>query len=236
MNPKKFTRSAAKWLAGGIGLASASYATYIAAAWLRYGRARPATGDDTDVLLDRFMPKYEVGDRHKVRVAAPAEVALSAAMEMELETCAVVRGIFRAREWILRSKPEDIARPRGLIAQTKSLGWGVLAERPGREIVMGCATKPWEANPVFRTLRPDEFAAFDEPGYVKIIWTLRADPVGGGGCLFRTETRAVATDRTARRKFRRYWSFLSPGIILIRGAMLPAVKVEAERRWENMAA
>jgi hypothetical protein len=38
--------------------------------------------------------------------------------------------------------------------------------------------------------------------------------------IFRTETRAVATDAVARAKFRRYWSFLSPGISLIRRAVL----------------
>ena len=77
---------------------------------------------------------------------------------------------------------------------------------------------------------------FATPGYVKIAWTLRADPTRIGGSIFRTETRAVATDADARRKFRRYWSFLSPGIILIRAAMLPAVKRDAERRWREVAA
>ena len=48
--------------------------------------------------------------------------------------------------------------------------------------------------------------------------------------MFRTETRAVATDAAARAKFRRYWSFLSPGIVLIRWLMLGPVKAEAERR------
>jgi hypothetical protein len=33
------------------------------------------------------------------------------------------------------------------------------------------------------------------------------------------ETRAMATDQSARTKFRSYWSFLSPGIILIRWAI-----------------
>jgi hypothetical protein len=201
-----------------------------------YGKAKPVSGDDVDGVLDRFMPKYDVVDRHKIEAAAPAEVTLSSAMEMELERCALVRGIFKAREWMLRSQPENTERPPGLFTRMKSLGWGVLAERPGREIVMGCATKPWEANPVFRTLRPDEFVAFDEPGYVKIVWTLRADPAGGSASVFRTETRAIATDSTARRKFRRYWSLLSPGIILIRSALLPAVRAEAERRWEDIAA
>jgi hypothetical protein len=48
--------------------------------------------------------------------------------------------------------------------------------------------------------------------------------------VFRTETRVVATDPGARRKFRRYWSFASPGIVLIRWLMLGPVKAEAEAR------
>jgi len=68
---------------------------------------------------------------------------------------------------------------------------------------------------------------------VKIVWTLRADAIGANASIFRTETRAVATDPAARAKFRRYWSFLSPGIILIRWASLGPVKREAERRYRS---
>jgi hypothetical protein len=63
---------------------------------------------------------------------------------------------------------------------------------------------------------------------VKIAFTLRADPVGDGRSLFRTETRAVATDPEARRLFRRYWSLVSPGVGLIRIAMLKPIKAAAE--------
>ena len=65
---------------------------------------------------------------------------------------------------------------------------------------------------------------------MKIAWTLRADPLGANESVFRTETRAIATDAAARAKFRRYWSFLSPGIALIRLMSLRPVKSEAERR------
>ena len=34
-----------------------------------------AGADDRDVLLDTFMPDYEVVERHHVRIAAPAEIA-----------------------------------------------------------------------------------------------------------------------------------------------------------------
>ena len=233
MNPEQLARFAAKWSAMGIGLAAFSYATYAGTTFLLYGRPRRSKGSNADPVLDVFMPNYEVVDRHSVRIAAPADVVLTAASEMDMEKCPLVRGIFKGRELILGSEPDNAIRPQGLLAEVQSLGWRVLAELPGREFVVGAVTKPWEPSPVFRGLAPDEFAKFMDPGYVKIAWTLRADAIGNTESVFRTETRAVATDAEARKKFRRYWSFLSPGIIAIRSVMLPTVKAEAERRWEG---
>jgi hypothetical protein len=178
------------------------------------------------------MPEFEVAERYKVRIDAPAEVTFSAATNMELDRSAGVRAIFKAREWILGSERETAQRPRGLVSQVKSLGWGVLAEIPDREIVIGAVTRPWMANPVFRALPPDEFAAFNEPDYVKIVWSLRSDPLASDKSIFRTETRATTTDAGSRAKFRRYWAFLSPGIILIRLFSLRLVRTEAERRHD----
>jgi hypothetical protein len=42
----------AKVLATGAGIAGASYATYVASTWLRYGRPRKARGEAADSLLD----------------------------------------------------------------------------------------------------------------------------------------------------------------------------------------
>lgn len=223
-------RSAARWLSMGLGAAAGAYATYAGVTWLRYGHPSPPDAESEDLLLDRFMPLCDIAERHHIRIAAPAEVTFAAACDTDLQDSPIVRGIFRAREMILGSKPDAAERPRGLLAVTKSLGWGVLAEVPAREVVMGAVTKPWEPNVVFRGLPPDEFAAFVEPDYVKIAWTIRADPIGPSESVFRTETRALATDGEARRKFRRYWSLLSPGIIVIRWAMLQPVKAAAERR------
>jgi hypothetical protein len=169
-------------------------------------------------------------ERHHVRIVAPAEITFSAACNMNLQQSSVVRAIFKGRELILGSELEERPSPLGLVAQAKVWGWGVLAEEPGREIVFGAATQPWLANPVFRALPPDEFKTFHEPGYVKIAWTLRADPIDATTSVFRTETRVAATDPTSRAKFRRYWAFLSPGIILIRWISLGPLKAEAERR------
>jgi hypothetical protein len=223
-------RQAASAVAALAGVAVASYAAYAGSAWLRYGRPASAGPDDADVFLDRFIPEYEVVERHQVRVAAPAHVTFGALMDMDLEDSGVIRAIFKGRELLLGADADPKAHARGLVAQTKELGWRVLAEAPGREIVMGAVTQPWEANVVFRGLPPEEFAAFNEPGYVKIAWTLRADAAGEHASIARTETRAVATDAVARRKFRWYWARFSPGIVVIRAMSLPIVQKEAERR------
>jgi hypothetical protein len=50
--------------------------------------------------------------------------------------------MFRTRELVLGAEPDAVARPRGLLDQVLSLGWGVLADVPGREIVVGAVTRP----------------------------------------------------------------------------------------------
>jgi hypothetical protein len=230
MTRKSWLRSGAGMLATGVGVSGGAYGAYAAIAWYRYGRIPQDGGPQGDELLDRFMPTYEVLERHYIRVAAPAAVTLLAAREQDLLQLTIVRAIFRAREIVLRATPDPRPQPRGLLAATQALGWGILAERPDRALVVGAVTRPWEPNVTFRALPADEFAAFSQPGFVKIAWTLRADPLDDQTSIFRTETRAIATDASARARFRRYWAFASPGIGLIRRLSLKPLKRDAERR------
>ena len=148
-----------RWTAGGLGLLAVGYATVAGTTWYRYGRVPSPSPDERDPLLDQFMPEYEVAERHHVRVAAPAAMTLSAAADSDLQQSTIVRVIFRARELVLGAKPDA-------------------------QIVVGAVTQPWLPNVVFRGLAPEEFRAFQEPGYVKIVWTLRADPVGESESMF----------------------------------------------------
>jgi len=214
---------------------AAAYGVYVGIAWLRYGHPRRARTGEADPLLDRFMPGYDVVERHSIHVDAPAEITLAAACDLDFEELRVVRAIFKGRELLLRARRGNDSLPRGLLAKMLALGWGKLAEVPDREIVMGAVTQPWEANAEFRRLTPQQFVSFQEPGYVKIAWTLRADPVTPEESIFRTETRVLACGPEARSKFRRYWAYLSPGIILIRLAMLGPLKRDAERRAREAA-
>ncbi|MCC6538643.1 MAG: hypothetical protein IT162_13895 [Bryobacterales bacterium] len=205
------------------------FAVRAAAVWLRFGRA---TRTGADPLLDRLLPDYDIAERHHIRIAAPADTVFAAACAVDLDDSPVVRAITRGRELLLgtRTDPHAPPLPRGMLAGMKARGWGVLAELPQREIVMGAVTQPWQANVVFHALPPEEFAVFYAPGYVKIAWTLRADPDGDGDAVFRTETRACACGGEARRLFRNYWALLSAGIVLIRWETLRMLKRAAEQK------
>ncbi len=203
-----------------LGAATGAYAGYTALAWLRYGRPRPPRAGEEDALLDRFLPVYDVVERHQARLQAPADAVLEAAKSLDFDDSTLIRAVFKGREILMGSSALRRDLPPGMVDKTKALGWGVLAEVPGREIVLGAITQPWEADVKFHPLPPDEFASFNEPDFVKIVWTLRADPSGPAESIFRTETRVAACGARARALFRNYWALLSPGIILIRMAML----------------
>ena len=224
-------RSVARGGAVAAGAAVAAYGAHAAAAWARYGHARPERRP-RDELLDRFLPHPEVDEYHAVRVRAPAATTFAVAREVDLQRSPVARAIFllRALPAIARGAPLPPREPRGLLAETLALGWGVLAEVPGREVVVGAYAQPWHQEVTFHPLPPEGFAAFGEPGYAKIAWTLAAEPLGPGESRFVTRTRVVTTDPESRRRFRRYWAATSAGIALIRYASLPLVKREAERR------
>lgn len=215
--------------AAGAAIGVMGYAVLAGSAWARFGRPpRARTLEEEDPLLDGFIPTYDVVERHHVMVEAPAAVTLECARNLDMAEVWLSRAIFKARELILGADTGQ-ARAGGLVPVMLHLGWGVLAEQAGHEIVLGAITRPWEPNPVFRSVPASDFATFREPGSVKIAFTLRADPVTDHRSIFRSETRAIATDPNARRLFRRYWSMVSPGVALIRVAMLNPIRAAAER-------
>ena len=71
------------------------------ATWLRYGHPPPPARDEADELLDRFMPIYDVVERHHMDVDAPADVTFAASMDMDLEDSPIIRAIFKGRESLL---------------------------------------------------------------------------------------------------------------------------------------
>jgi hypothetical protein len=209
----------------------AGWGAYAVVTWLTFGDAQSAAAGST--LIDRYMPSYDVAEIHQTRVDAPALATYAVVHELDLQRSGLIRAIFRSRELMLggatRPRPAHLPIVRELI----SLGWGVLEEVPGRALVFGSVTQPWQANVVFRALPPAAHAAFDSASFVKIVVTFAVDSLGPRPSQFRTETRVQATDPISRAKFRRYWSVMSPGILLIRSEALRLVRRESARAAFN---
>ncbi len=221
-------KSILKWSTVCGGMAVGGYATYAAFAFARYGAA---TGDRRNQMsaLNSFMPEFEVSDHHSLAVHAPAAVAFQCACECDMMQSPIVKALFKARELLLFGRPSRNVGPRGLRALVESIGWSVLFEVPDREVVMGSVTQPWQAEPVFQKLSAKDFVAFRQPDYLKIVWSLQAEELSPEHSVLRVETRALATDPSARLKFRPYWALGSPGIKLIRVMLLREAMAAAER-------
>ena len=194
--------------------------------WLSFHR--PHGCARRDPIVDRFMPICEVDEAHETIVQAPAPVTYAAALALDFQESAIVRAIFRGREILLRSRDATSSERAPFVEQVEEMGWGRLDDVPGRLIVFGAITKPWEADVRFHALPPVDFASFDEPGWVKIVWTLGVESLGPARSRFRTETRVLTTDAASRSRFRRYWAVFSPGILLIRREALRLVRRRAE--------
>ena len=183
-------------------------------------------------LIDEYLPAFDVSDYRETRVRADPDRAYAALRSLDLNRSPIVRTLFAIRTLPARLQgeaPAPVPPAKSLLDQTLEIGWRILEERPGREIVVGTVTRPWEAVVRFRGLAPQDFIDFEEPGFTKIVWSNRVDASEPGFSILSLETRVLATDPVSRRRFRRYWLAVGLGIRLIRIEALRLVKRDLER-------
>jgi hypothetical protein len=95
---------------------------------------------------------------------------------------------------------------------------------------IGFVGTPWKPKggrpPGLKT--PEEFAAWDEPGWIKALTTMQALRAPERCSLLVTETHIAPTDETAARNFGRYWALVQHGSGLVRRSWLAAAARHAE--------
>ncbi|HSE67057.1 MAG TPA: hypothetical protein VLB12_08730, partial [Gemmatimonadales bacterium] len=154
--------------------------------------------------LDAFIPRPDVRERHAISIRAPAPVVFTAVEAFDFQSVFLIRAIIRLRQLLLHST--NVARqPQPFLKEALAMGWGVLARDPSRLFVAGAECQPWLGDVKFTPIPPAEFAKYQEPNRVKIAWTLEVEPLSSTSARLATETRVVATDPEARKRFLRYW-------------------------------
>jgi hypothetical protein len=186
------------------------------------------------MLIDSFAPNPDVVETHSITIDASRDAVYRALWTAALSS-PVIKLLLS-----LRSLPGFVARgfrsfPRSQKITLHTLldsGFGLLAEEPGQEVVLGLTGRFWR--PV-GNLSPFNRADFDHPvptGFAHAIWNFQIIEDAGRSILS-TETRVVCGDEASRRKFRAYWLIVRPFSGLIRLLMLRAVKRDCEKLLQN---
>ena len=199
-----------------------------------------------EMLIDRALPRFDLTRVEHVVVEADPETTYAAVRRMDFMK--VHSPLMDAAMWV-RGVPDKVARATGrrseppqelpsltfdgmLVGEGALPGWMSLGEDPPREIAFGAIGKFWQLDISWlepMPAMPEEFAAFEEPGWGKIGANLSVRPYGDGRSLLSYEARTAMTDAASRTKFARYWTIVSPFVGVIMRAALRSVKADAER-------
>jgi hypothetical protein len=178
------------------------------------------------VLIDPFLPEFDVAERHAVTVNAPAERTWEAVRRLDLSRSPAIRLLLAAR---------GLTRPRGQRRRATMTfddftrrGFVLLEQADGVEMVFGIVGRFWKPRGGVLRLDGDGFASFDQPGYAKAVWNFRVEPRGDHRSVVWTETRVRCTDEASRRKFVLYWAAIGPFSGIIRKRALALAKRDAE--------
>jgi hypothetical protein len=170
------------------------------------------------ILLDKAMPEYDRREVHRRRIHAPADAIWAAAKELRGDEMTVMRALMGIRT--LGRGPR--AGDRTVLASFRGMGFRLIAEEPGRELVVAGIGRFWLPSGGLRKVESSEqFAAFAEPRYAKVAFNFRLEGLS-------TETRIAGTDAHARRRFGAYWLLVRPGSGLIRREWLRAIDKRAQ--------
>jgi len=197
------------------------------------------------MIVDDFLPVYDVSDAVATVVAADVKTTWDALMEVDLidvgrhRPAVAVLGAIRALpdvvDRLLRHRP--MTRPTRLrlrdltnmpLAQG---GWVLLGERAGDGSALGLVGKFWLPIIEFESVTAEEFRDFARPGFAKTIYSLAVRPIGPGRTLISGVMRTATTDEHARTWFRRYWTFgVGAGAHVLVNGLLDVVREAAEEK------
>jgi hypothetical protein len=182
--------------------------------------------------LDKYVPVYQFEEFHSILVHAPRERVFKAIQEISADEISLFRALTWARRFGQSGQESILNAPphQPLLAVALRTGFMKLAEDQDREIVLWTlVVRPLLWRPNGRPT-PDDFKELRAVGFAVAAINFRIQDEVGGFSQLTTETRAYATDASARRKFAAYWRVIYPGSALIRVMWLRAIRHRAETR------
>src|SRR5258708_1086665 len=123
------------------------------------------------MLLDSFAPNPDVVETHSIDIAASREVFYQGLWTTDIGGSIVIKLLLA-----LRSLPEFVlhgSRPRNSEVNLQTLidsGFGVLAEKPGEEVVLGVTGRFWRPTGNLSPFRREDFDQPMPPESFRGVW------------------------------------------------------------------
>lgn len=182
--------------------------------------------------LDEWMPRWQVGERHVLKIAAPPAKVFAAIHEVRADEILLFRTLTAIRR-CGGTGPESILNApeqKPLLDVATQTTFMFLEDEAPRELVVGTViAAPRKARESGR-LEPDLFRRTLPSGVVLATMNFAVTPTEDGGSTVVTETRVCANSPAALRRFGIYWRLIHPGSDIIRRMWLRAIAVRAEDR------
>ena len=173
------------------------------------------------MLIDEFLPTYDIAERHHVNMSVPVGEVYPAVRALDFRDSRITRWLFRVRGLPV---PSSLTLD-GLL----SIGFILLGERPQQELLLGVVGRFWTLTGGIRRLDVAGFRDFRRQGFAKAAWNFSLFERGDGMTQLVTETRVHCLDDESRRRFRLYWLLIGPLSAFIRKEVLRGIKRKAER-------
>jgi hypothetical protein len=185
-------------------------------------------------LIEGIVPETEFRDVISVTVNAEPAAILDALHGVTVDDMPLAKamGTLRYLPARLLGRPGvESAAGEPFMESLLKNGTVVLAEDPEREVVVGSAGKYHQL--LDQEPRPftsaEEFRAFSDPDFQKLVMSLRVEPTGTPGLnRLILEHRTQPLSEASRRRFRRYWRVIKPTGAFVTRQLLWAAKRRAE--------
>ena len=180
-------------------------------------------------MLEYFIPVPRKVETNSVDLAAPPALVWDHIRHADLGDSPLVRALFALRTLPSR-KGHATVQPSGfridnLRSTLERPGFQVLAEEAPHELTIGAIGKVWQLDiPFVHVDGPDAYAHFAEPGWIKVAWTLRLEPLGEEETRLFFDLRVDATDDASWVLFARYWHLIGPGSHFVRHMLFAGLR------------
>lgn len=180
--------------------------------------------------LDEFVPRPQFRELHELHIGQNTETVWTALKTLSAQDMPIVRTLMGIRSLPARGRAAFARDPVSMLTTMLNRGWFELSEVPDQHVVIGSIGQYWRLRPGSwrRSCKPEEFGAYDVPGFAKSASAFQLIP-DGDSTILRTETRVAVGRGPARRKMAAYWFVIRPFSGLIRMLMLRAVANRARK-------